>query len=114
VFDWDMSGPTTPLFELAFIAWNCVPMWRDIGADLAARQLRLIAAAYGGFDPRQILLAVPVRIRLMLDGILVAAAAGDQGMANLVAAGEPEVSRVALAGVVERIPTIERSLARIG
>jgi hypothetical protein len=50
----------------------------------------------------------------MLDGILVAAAAGDQGMANLVAAGEPEVSRVALAGVVERIPTIERSLARIG
>ncbi|MEN3305400.1 MAG: hypothetical protein V7603_1602, partial [Micromonosporaceae bacterium] len=41
VFDWDMSGPTTPLFELAFIAWNCVPLWRDIGPHLAARRLAL-------------------------------------------------------------------------
>jgi aminoglycoside phosphotransferase (APT) family kinase protein len=31
VFDWDLAGPTTPLLELAFIAWNCVPLWRDIG-----------------------------------------------------------------------------------
>jgi hypothetical protein len=38
VFDWDMSGPTTPLFELAFIAWNCVPLWRDIGTDPAAQR----------------------------------------------------------------------------
>ena len=29
VFDWDMSGPTT-LSELAFIAWNCVPLWTDL------------------------------------------------------------------------------------
>ena len=113
VFDWDMSGPSTPLFELAFVAWNCVPMWRDIGTDLAARRLAVIASAYGGFDPRQILHAVPVRIQLMMDGILVAAAAGDQGMANLVAAGEPELDRIAVAGVVDRIPAIERCLARI-
>jgi hypothetical protein len=31
VFDWDLAGPTTPPLELAFIAWNCVPLWRDIG-----------------------------------------------------------------------------------
>src|SRR5262249_28315080 len=49
VFDWDMSGPTTPLFELAFIAWNCVPLWRDLDPDLAARRLGVIASGYGGF-----------------------------------------------------------------
>jgi hypothetical protein len=31
VFDWDLAGPTTPLMELSFIAWNCVPLWRDMG-----------------------------------------------------------------------------------
>jgi hypothetical protein len=110
VFDWDMSGPSTPLSELAFIAWNCVPLWRDIGATLAARRLDLIAATYGTFESRQILHAVQARIQLMLDGIPVAAAAGDEGMANLMAIGEPDRSRRALADLVTRIPAIDRSL----
>jgi hypothetical protein len=124
VFDWDLAGPTTPLFELAFIAWNCVPLWRDIGAELAAERLSLIAATYGGqaahhgaatadvrYSPRQILRAVPSRIQLMLDGIPTAAAAGDQGMVNLLVLGEPERSCVALADLVARIPAIDRLLA---
>jgi hypothetical protein len=110
VFDWDLSGPSTPLFELAFIAWNCVPLWRDIGPELTAQRLTTIADSYGGFSPRQILHAVPARIRLMLDGIPPAAAAGDHGMANLVAAGEPQRSRASLADLVERITTIDRLL----
>jgi Phosphotransferase enzyme family len=114
VFDWDMSGPTTPLFELAFVAWNCVPLWRDIGAGLAARRLALIATTYGGFDPGQILHAVPDRIRIMLDGIPVAAAAGDAGMANLMTAGEPEQSRAALHDLIDRIPAIDRALSWAG
>jgi Phosphotransferase enzyme family len=111
VFDWDLAGPTTPLDELAFIAWNCVPLWRDIGVGLAAQRLTLIAATYGGVAPSQILHAVPRRIQLMLDGIPIAAAAGDQGMANLLTVGEPDRSRVPLADLVERIPAIDRSLA---
>jgi hypothetical protein len=110
VFDWDMAGPTTPLFELAFIAWNTVPLWRDIGPDLAASRLGLIASGYGGFTPRQILHAVPPRIELLLDGIPRLAAAGDPGMANLLAAGEPERSRASLADLVRRIPGIDRAL----
>jgi hypothetical protein len=110
VFDWDMSCPTTPLSELAFIAWNCVPLTRDIGPDLAARRLKLIAAAYGMADPRQILHAVPPRIQTMLDGIPAAAAAGDQGMANLMTIGEPDRSRATLAELLERIPAIDRLL----
>lgn len=110
VFDWDMAGPSTPLFELAFIAWNCVPLWSDIGPKHAARRLTVIAATYGGFQPREILHAVPRRIQIMLDGIPVAAAAGDQGMANLLAGGEPDRSRLSLADLVERIPGIDQLL----
>ena len=111
VFDWDMSGPSTPLAELAFIAWNCVPLWRDTGADHAARRLAVIAGTYGGFHARDILHAVPPRIRAMVEGIPVAAAAGDEGMANLVTLGEPERTRTSLGGLVARIPAIDRHLA---
>jgi Phosphotransferase enzyme family len=110
VFDWDLAGPSTPLFELAFIAWNCVPLWRDIGPEHAARRLTVIASTYGGFHPRQILRAVPPRIQIMLDGIPAAAAAGDQGMANLLTLGEPDRSRLSLKELVERMPQIDRLL----
>src|SRR5258706_7305330 len=54
VFDWDLAGPTAPLMELAFIAWNCVPLWRDIGEEASADRIRRICAAYGGVHPAQI------------------------------------------------------------
>jgi Phosphotransferase enzyme family len=110
VFDWDLSGPTTALLELAFIAWNCVPLWSDIGAENAAARLRVIAAGYGAFDARTILRAVPQRIAAMLDWIPVAAAAGDAGMVNVMRAGEPARSRRSLAALIERIPAIDRQL----
>ena len=110
VFDWDLAGPSTPLFELAFIAWNCVPLWRDIGAEVAAERLTLIAASYGEISARQILNAVPDRIQLMLDWIPVAAAGGDAGMVNLMAAGEPGNSAAALADLRTRMTAIDRRL----
>jgi len=110
VFDWDLAGPSTPLFELAFIAWNCVPLWRDVGAELAADRLKLISASYGEIDPTQILAAVPDRIQLMLDRIPVAAANGDEGMANLMKAGEPGNSAAALADLLVRLPAIAQRL----
>jgi Phosphotransferase enzyme family len=106
VFDWDLAGPSTPLFELAFIAWNCVPLWRDIGADAAAARLKLIADSYGEITAGQILRAVPDRIQLMLDWIPAAAAAGDEGMVNLMAAGEPGNSAAALGALLARIAGI--------
>jgi hypothetical protein len=110
VFDWDLAGPSTPLLELAFIAWNCVPLWEDIGAEAAAVRLAVIAASYGGADPAQILHAVPHRIQVMLDGIPAAAAAGDAGMSRLMAAGEPARSARSLADLAARISVIARHL----
>ena len=106
VFDWDLAGPTTPLNELAFIAWNCVPLWSDIGAENAAGRLTLIADSYGGLGALEVLMAVPNRIQRMIDGIAASAAAGDAGMVNLVVGGEPERDRAALSGLRGRIPGI--------
>jgi hypothetical protein len=74
-----------------------------------ARRARLavIAATYGAVAD-EILRAVPYRIQTMLDGI--PAAAGDEGMARLMAAGEPGNSASALAGLIGRIPAIGRHL----
>jgi hypothetical protein len=110
VFDWDMSGPTTPVLELAFIAWNCVPLWRDIGASLVAARLSLIASTYGDVTPVQILRAVPTRVQSIVDGIAAGAAAGDVGMVGLMVTGVPETSRRFLDDLVARIPTNERYL----
>jgi hypothetical protein len=110
VFDWDLAGPSTPLLELAFIAWNCVPLWRDIVPELAAERLELIASTYPAASAAQILQALPGRIQLMLDGIPLAAAAGDEGMANLMRAGEPGRSQRSLDDLVRRIPEIARHL----
>lgn len=111
IFDWDLAGPSNPLMELAFIAWNCVPLWSaEVGSATTARRLELIASTYGTHTPLEILRAVPARIQTMLTGIPAAAAAGDAGMANLITAGEPERSRASLAGLRERIPSIEGAL----
>ena len=116
VFDWDLAGPSTPLAELAFVAWNSAPLTRDLGTVETARRLRLIAAAYSSrgsaVDARELLQAVPGRVQLMLDGIPAAAASGDAGMANLVALGEPERSQVVLDALVSRLPLVYRLLDR--
>lgn len=106
VFDWDLAGPTTPLLELAFIAWNCVPLWRDIGRELAAERLELIASTYGSHSALEVLQAVPLRIQLMLDWIPKAAADGDNGMVNLMTVGEPERSRRSLEDLLVRLPSV--------
>lgn len=117
VFDWDLAGPSNPLMELAFVAWNGVPMWAVHQAPeqyvrIASRRLGLVAEAYGGIDPLDLLHAVPARIQLMVEGIPRAAAAGDEGMANLVAAGHHARDVETLAALRRLVPDVERSLRR--
>ena len=106
VFDWDMAGPTTPLMELAFIAWNCVPLWRDLGDQASAERIRRICSAYGGIHPAQIADVVPRRIQMMLDWIPLGAAAGDAGLRRLMSQGEPERSQTALNELIPRLRQI--------
>jgi hypothetical protein len=110
VFDWDLAGPTTPLSELAFLAWNTVPLWENTGTDRALDILTSIASGYGpgGPGPLEILHAVPRRVQLMLDAT-GAAAAEDSDMARLVAT-HGERDRRALAALVARLPQLSRAI----
>ncbi len=108
VFDWDLAGPSTPLHELAHLAWSGVPLFRPLPAADAARRLELVAAAYGGLSGRELLAAVPQRVQLAVDGIRAAVAAGDEQMRSLTLVGEPERTERALAAFRERAPAIAR------
>jgi hypothetical protein len=110
VFDWDLAGPSTPLLELAHLAWSSVPLFRPVEGEDAARRLRLVASSYGGVTAQEVLDAVPVRVRLAVDGIRAAVAAGDEQMRNLVLLGEPERTERALGDLLDRLPAIRREL----
>ncbi len=106
VFDWDLAGPTNPLMELAFVAWNCVPLWRDAGDEPSAERISLICSTYGGISPRDLVDAVPRRIQAMLDWIPRGAAEGDAGLRRLMALGEPARSQASLDELVPRLRRI--------
>ena len=110
VFDWDLAGPTTRLFELAHLAWAAVPLFRPVPATDAARRLELMATTYGGVSAREILHAVPALKRLGIAGIRSWIAAGDPAGVAQAAIGEPGNTERALAGLLERFPAIEKAL----
>lgn len=119
VLDWDLAGPSSPLLELAHLAWHAVPLVRAAPGDPAhaVRRLRLLAASYGGGrhdgpGAREILDAVPGRVRLAVDGIRAASGRGDAQMAaGMAAAGEPARTEAALAGLEARLPALREALA---
>jgi aminoglycoside phosphotransferase (APT) family kinase protein len=106
VFDWDLAGPSTPLLELAHLAWHGVPLLGGVEPATAARRLELVAASYGGLTGRDVLDAVPTRVRIAIDGIRTAVAHGDEQMRNLLRVGEPERTEAALADLLTRVPDI--------
>src|SRR5262245_23337075 len=110
VVDWDMAGPGRPIEDLAFIAWNALPLARSIPIDESARRFRLMAGAYGGVDPVEILDAVVSRMTSAGDRIEAGQRAGDPGMLNLATVGEPARMRRILARLEDRLPSIRAEL----
>ncbi|MBA3719314.1 MAG: NUDIX domain-containing protein [Nocardioidaceae bacterium] len=110
VIDWDMAGPGRPLEDLSFAAWNCVPLHADVGAAESARRLRLLCSAYGGAEPGAVLAGVVPRIETAVAKIAAGQRAGDPGMCNLAAVGEPERTAKAVARLRVRLPAITAEL----
>ncbi|MGI8993282.1 MAG: phosphotransferase, partial [Nocardioidaceae bacterium] len=111
VFDWDMAGPGTPLDDLAFAAWNWVPLHRALPAEVCAMRLAVMASAYGdGVRPVEILDGVVPRIERSVVLIAAGQAAGDEGMLNLATVGEPARTTAALDALRTRLPAIRRLL----
>ncbi|MDX6318389.1 MAG: 8-oxo-dGTP diphosphatase [Nocardioidaceae bacterium] len=114
VFDWDLAGPATRLEDLAFAAWNWVPMWQVLPAATAAYRLEVMAAAYRDVGAEQILDGVVPRIEKTVDLIRVGLASGDAGMANLASVGEPQRTVAALDALRGRVPDVRAALSRRG
>jgi hypothetical protein len=115
VFDWDLAGPTTALFELGFIAWNCVPLYRRPDVEdpdtWAAARLQLLTGAYGAVDPADVLTATVRRVEHAIVRMQAAAAAGDVGMQRMMeTTGEPVPTRRALDTLRSRVAAIEERL----
>jgi len=108
VFDWDVAGPGVPLDDLAFCAWNNVPLL-PVPED-AARRLRVLAEAYGGVQARDILAHVRPRIEDSRQRITAGADAGDPGMQRLVRTGVLDKIDRGLAGLAREAPRIEAAL----
>jgi 8-oxo-dGTP diphosphatase len=110
VVDWDMAGPGRPIEDLAFVAWNTLPLAKPIPVAESARRLRLMAEAYGGIDPTAIADAVVLRMTSAGDRIEAGQRAGDPGMLNLANVGEPARMRRILARLEDRLPSIRAEL----
>ncbi len=113
VFDWDVAGPGTVLFELAHLAWCAVPLFRPIADDVAARRLQVLAEAYAGPSATAILDTVPARVGSVVDGIRAAIEAGDPGMRRLEAVGEPGRTERWLEAFEARLPTLRTFLGGV-
>jgi 8-oxo-dGTP diphosphatase len=110
VVDWDMAGPGRPIEDLAFLAWNTLPLAKVIPVPSVTRRLRLMSEAYGGIDPLTIVDAVVPRMTSAGDRIAAGQRAGDPGMLNLAKIGEPARMRRILQRLEKRLPSIRAAL----
>ncbi|TWD75029.1 phosphotransferase family enzyme [Kribbella amoyensis] len=111
VIDWDLAGPGTPLDDLAFTAWNTVPLAALDAPEYQAARLRLMADAYGGpYTPLQILEGAPTRAERSAQVIRAGQRAGDAGMLNLAKVGEPDRTERRLVELRRRVPGIAAHL----
>ncbi|HEY3529559.1 MAG TPA: phosphotransferase [Nocardioides sp.] len=112
VFDWDVAAPGPVLFELAQIAWTCVPLFRPVPDEVAARRLRVLATAYDGPTAAEILTGVPARVQSVIDGLRAAMESGDRTLDRLAAEGEPDRTAGHLRDFLTRRPALAAALAR--
>ena len=115
LIDWDVTGPGHPWQDLAFAAWQWVPLhelsqlpgWVRPPDDVAAR-LRMLTDAYGlaPADRPAFARTIPPRMRLSVDRIAAGADAGDPGLTAFREGGYLDEMRHSVAHVESLIPTL--------
>ena len=93
IIDWDLAGPGTPSWDVAFAAWTFGPIHtsavaHELGAPIdAARRLRLLCDAYGLVDRDDFLALVALRMQASIDGIETFAQRGEAAFVRMIADG---------------------------
>jgi hypothetical protein len=119
IIDWDLIGPGTVRSELAFVAWQWVPLqdpaitrffgWRT-SPDLVHR-LRLVLDSYGLLDRSGFIDDVIARIRLNRDVMVRKAAEGDAAYVELAEQGHVAGMNMAIAFVSAAGPELQARIA---
>jgi hypothetical protein len=115
MFDWDLAGPGLPIDDLAFLAWNAVPLVRSVAhwdVEVVARRIRLLVGAYGSpaVEASALLDAALTRMRTATERIEAGQRAGDEGMLALGRVGEPARTRASIDAAQQRVPAIRAAL----
>lgn len=93
IIDWDLAGPGTPSWDVAFAAWTFAPIHRASvarelgGAVDVARRIRLLCDAYGLADRSSFLALVGDRMDASIAGIETFAAHGEAAFVEMIANG---------------------------
>lgn len=119
LIDWDLAGPALPEWDVAHGAWHWTPLFDPDEARVSepalptdvARRLRLFVDAYGLENRAGLVEVILERIQASIDGIMTAAAAGQQPYRVLLEEGHVDPMRAAI-NFIERVaPTLRRALA---
>lgn len=118
IIDWDLIGPGTARSDLAFVAWQWVPLQHPVIAKMfgwddpagLARRLRTLLDAYGLEERGGFIDDVISRMLLNRDGMLKKAAEGVPGYVSLVAQGHVEGMNAAIGFVSENRDQLQAQL----
>jgi hypothetical protein len=118
VIDWDLAGPGTAVDELAFVAWQWVPLHGPFVTSLLGwspppnrlHRLRLLLDAYGLEDRSGFIDAVARRIRYNRDLMTRKAAEGDQAYQSLIEQGHIGGMEEALTSLADIGPGLQDGL----
>jgi aminoglycoside phosphotransferase (APT) family kinase protein len=118
IIDWDLAGPGTVRSEVAFIAWQWVPLHDPIVTGLfgwdrppdRGRRLRVLLDSYGLADRRGFIDDVMTRIEFNRDVMITRAAAGDVAYMRLEQEGHVWGMNQALAFLQLEGPALQAEL----
>jgi hypothetical protein len=118
IIDWDLAGPGTAVSDLAFVAWQWVPLQgpfvtRFLGwthPPNRPRRLRLLLDAYGLDDRTGFIDAVVARVRYNRSIMIRRAAEGDQAYQALVDGGHVAGMDGALSYLAEHGPSLQEQI----
>lgn len=114
VIDWDVAGPATPAWDLAFCTWQWVPLHHpQLAASLGgpdetaqAKRVRLLCDSYGHTDAAELLRLVERRVDASRSGLLTRANAGDLMSQRLIDDGHVREMERTIHYLTGRIPAL--------
>jgi len=118
IIDWDLAGPGSASSELAFVAWQWVPLHGPLVTRFLGwsqppdrrRRLRLLLDAYGLRDRTGFMDTVKARITYNREVMIRKAAEGDQAYQNLIQQGHVAGMDEALTFLAENATTLQDEL----